>query len=50
MCSDLTIADVMDGVLHKHLFLIDVREPHELKENGKIGGAINIPGKVMCMA
>ena len=41
----MTIADVMDGVLHKYLVLIDVREPHELKETGKIGDAINIPGK-----
>lgn len=41
--KDMTIADVMDGVLHKYLVLIDVREPHELKETGKIGDAINIP-------
>lgn len=41
--SDLNIADILHGVLHKSLFLIDIREPEEIKATGKIGKAINIP-------
>ncbi|KAK2157883.1 hypothetical protein LSH36_183g02049 [Paralvinella palmiformis] len=41
--ENLNIADILYGVLHKSLFLVDIREPAEIKETGKIGKAINIP-------
>ena len=44
-CIRVEFEDVKEGLASKSLILIDVRNPDELVEHGKIPGSINIPCK-----
>lgn len=41
----LSYDDIVKLTTEKQIYLIDVREPHELKETGELPGSINIPLK-----
>ena len=41
--KDVTTADVEQMVNNNSGILLDVRNPNELEETGKIGNAINVP-------
>ena len=45
LLKDLSYEDLVALIRGGNLHLIDVREPSEIQETGKIPGAINIPRK-----
>ena len=42
-CKDLCYEDVIELTKKNEIILIDVREPSEVKETGKLPGSVHIP-------